>query len=133
GGEIGVLTGSFNKLLGQLQEAHDKLSASERRMKEELKDAQTVQEMLFPERSVQYGRLKLASFIDASTETGGDWFGYGKSEGGSNVTVLIGDVTGHGMPAALITAIANGFFTGIQEIEPSLEKVLSASGKKEVL
>ncbi len=124
GAEIGVLTRSFNRLLDQLQEAHDKLAASERRMKDELTMASTVQEMLFPERVVSFGQLSLSSFIDTSTETGGDWFGYGQDQTGKNATVLIGDVTGHGMPAALITAIANGFFKGVQGAENGLRDVL---------
>lgn len=115
--EIGVLANSFNGLLGQLEVANEKLAQSERRMKQELTMASTVQEMLFPVRSVRYGNLDLASFIEASTETGGDWFGYACDEQEKNVQVMIGDVTGHGMPAALITAICNGFFRGIQSTQ----------------
>jgi len=88
--------------------------------------ASTVQEMLFPERVMQIGKLSVASFIDTSTETGGDWFGYGQDRSERNATILIGDVTGHGMPAALITAITNGFFKGIQEAEDGIREMFSA-------
>jgi len=125
GAEIGVLTRSFNRLLDQLQDAHEKLASSERRMKQELTMASTVQEMLFPERSIKYGNLELASFIDTSSETGGDWFGYGATHDERTVTVLIGDVTGHGMPAALITAITNGFFAGVQESTENHQSLVS--------
>ncbi len=125
GAEIGFLTSSFNQLLGQLQTAHEKLAASERRMKEELTMASTVQEMLFPEKIVRYEGIELASFIDTSTETGGDWFGFGHDPAGKGISVMIADVTGHGMPAALITAIANGFFKGVQEAEDAFGQRLS--------
>lgn len=115
GAEMGILSTSFNKLLEQLQSATDKLAASERRMKQELTMASTVQEMLFPEPLVQYGRLTLASHIQTSSETGGDWFGFSEEKQSKVVSILIGDVTGHGMPAALITAITNGFFKGVFE------------------
>ncbi|HLG20895.1 MAG TPA: SpoIIE family protein phosphatase [Bdellovibrionota bacterium] len=124
GAEMGILTRSFNRLLTQLQDAHEKLAASERRMKQELTMASTVQEMLFPERVKSFSKLELASFIESSTETGGDWYGYTEDRAGQNVSVMIGDVTGHGMSAALITAIANGFFKGVQESEGAIRKML---------
>jgi serine phosphatase RsbU (regulator of sigma subunit) len=125
GAETGILTRSFNRLLQQLQEAHEKLAASERRMKQELTMASTVQEMLFPERLVRFDTLELASFIESSTETGGDWFGYAQDRSGQRVSVMIGDVTGHGMPAALITAITNGFFKGVHEVEDKVWQALA--------
>lgn len=119
--EIGIMAGAFNRLIARLQDAREKLAASERRMKQELTMASTVQEMLFPTRDVKFRKLELSSFIDASTETGGDWFGYAEDRNQKNVSVMIGDVTGHGMPAALITAIANGFFQGVRETNDALQ------------
>jgi len=127
GAEIGILASSFNRLLGRLQETSEKLAASEQRMKKELTMASTVQEMLFPPKVIRYGDLELASFIDSSTETGGDWFGYAQDRLEKNVSVMIGDVTGHGMSAALITAITNGFFKGVQEAEDAFRLSLADS------
>ena len=115
GAEIGILSGAFNRLLEKLQDTTEKLAQSERRMKHELTTASTVQEMLFPQKKIDFPRIALASHISTSSETGGDWFGYAHSQNQDKVSVLIGDVTGHGMPAALVTAITNGFFKGASD------------------
>ncbi len=48
-----------------------------------------------------------STFFKTASQCGGDWFGvYEVSEG--KVLVLFGDVTGHGTPAALITAVTRG-------------------------
>ena len=133
GAEMGILTRSFNRLLAQLQDAHEKLAASEQRMKQELTMASTVQEMLFPEREIHLESIELASYIESSSETGGDWFGYSQDRVGKNVSVMIGDVTGHGMPAALITAIANGFFKGVHEAEDMVRQVLREINQQTIL
>ncbi|MGK5090796.1 AAA family ATPase [Deltaproteobacteria bacterium TL4] len=76
------------------------------RREEELKTAAAVQHALFPKELPQNDQLELASFFQSASETGGDWYGFiSKIE--NTFFILVGDVTGHGVPAALVTATAS--------------------------
>ena len=49
--------------------------------------------------------MKISGYYQPASQTGGDWWTYHDLKGGK-VLVVIGDVTGHGMPSAMITAAA---------------------------
>ena len=76
------------------------------RMEEELKTAAAVQNSLFPDEIPQSETYQLASFFESASETGGDWYGF-ITRAKDSLFILIGDVTGHGTPAALVTATAS--------------------------
>jgi serine phosphatase RsbU (regulator of sigma subunit)/HAMP domain-containing protein len=82
----------------------------------ELELAELVQKTLYPDCDPSTDDFELGSFLVSSSETGGDWYGYIKSEDGKKLSVLIGDVTGHGAPAALITAATNAFFKTVEHL-----------------
>ena len=48
-----------------------------------------------------------STFFKTASQCGGDWFGV-YEVGDGKIIVLFGDVTGHGTPAALITAVTRG-------------------------
>ena len=52
--------------------------------------------------------IEIHSHYQASEKTGGDWFGDFYCPQSNQLFLLIGDVTGHGIPAALITGAAAG-------------------------
>jgi len=54
---------------------------------------------------VDHGVLKFAGFYQPAAQTGGDWWTWHELVGGK-VLLVIGDVTGHGVPSAMITAAA---------------------------
>jgi len=83
------------------------------RMEQELKTAETVQKTLIPRTDPKLETVELASFFDPATETGGDWFGYIEDKKKQKLLILIGDVSGHGVPAALVTAAVNSFIKTI--------------------
>lgn len=74
------------------------------RMKEEAKTAALVQKALFPR--VNVPDFDVASYYLPASETGGDW--YSVHDGKQYLTLMIGDVTGHGTPAAFVTASVAG-------------------------
>ncbi len=79
------------------------------RMEMELNTARLVQQTLVPsELFVVDQQLQLASWYKTSSECGGDWWGNYKLKDGRHI-ILIGDVTGHGMASALLTAVVKGF------------------------
>ncbi len=84
------------------------------RMVEELKTAAAVQQALFPRELPQFDNLRIATHFRSATETGGDWYGFIRM--GRTLATLIGDVTGHGTPAALVTAAASAACNMIQQL-----------------
>jgi serine phosphatase RsbU (regulator of sigma subunit) len=49
--------------------------------------------------------LRLASHFQPASECGGDWWGFYSLPGGRDL-VVVGDVTGHGVAAAIMTGVA---------------------------
>lgn len=74
------------------------------RMQNELVTAHAVQEMLFPPSNYEQPGIHVSGYYQPATECGGDWWSY--STIGDWVYLYIGDATGHGAPAALVTSAA---------------------------
>lgn len=122
--EIGVLAKAFDKMkieiLRLLVETKEKT-----RMEQELKTAKFVQEKLLPKLStVQFGQIQVSGNVITSSECGGDWWYYFQRK--EYLYVAIADATGHGTPAALITAAARSIFSRIEIEEMSLNDILNS-------
>src|SRR5688572_26299642 len=75
-------------------------------MEKELEVARTIQETLVPPSdTVDRKFVKIAGYFQPASQCGGDWWTYHDLKDGK-VLVVIGDVTGHGVPSAMITAAA---------------------------
>lgn len=103
--ELGVLAESFNfmadQLLILLQE-----TAQQGAVQKELEVARNIQETLVPSSDiVDRPFLRLSGYFEPASECGGDWWTFHDLEDGK-VLVVIGDVTGQGVPSAMITATA---------------------------
>lgn len=103
--EIGTLARSFAIMIQKIRELIDR-TAEAARMETELKTARLVQERLVPKGELTAQGLGLAAFYRPASECSGDWW-TAQSEG-NDVFFMVGDVTGHGAAAALITAAAFG-------------------------
>ncbi len=88
--EFGDLGNTFNRVISSL---------------EELAVGKVVQETLFPAGPLRLGEFEIAGISQAVSDLGGDYFDYFAVDDRYAV-VLIGDVTGHGVPAALLMAMA---------------------------
>jgi serine phosphatase RsbU (regulator of sigma subunit)/HAMP domain-containing protein len=84
------------------------------RMEQELQTAELVQKTLFPKNPPIVPGLELKGFIESASETGGDWYGFVHEPENSRVAIIIADVTGHGVPAALVTATTSSFFKTLE-------------------
>ncbi len=69
----------------------------------ELEQARSIQQRLLPSQPLQCGRIVLAGYNAPSSEVGGDYFDYFELPAGG-IGMIIADVTGHGLPAALMMA-----------------------------
>ncbi|WP_218110083.1 HAMP domain-containing protein, partial [Oligoflexus tunisiensis] len=113
--EIGELAASFNIMSNKLVELLTR-EREKTRLSQALSTAQTVQNTFFKDTRIRNGRLNITSFYKPASECGGDWWGRFSLSHGKEL-ILIGDATGHGVPAALVTAMAyTAAHTHIQRI-----------------
>jgi serine phosphatase RsbU (regulator of sigma subunit) len=103
--EIGFLGENFNYMADQIAILLQQ-TAEKARIEQELEVAKTIQETLVPGADpVDRGPLRFAGFYLPAAQTGGDWWTWHELVGGK-LLIVIGDVTGHGVPSAMITAAA---------------------------
>lgn len=98
--EVGELTRSFNRMVVQLEERA--------RMKTALNLAMELQQNLLPGKTMAVDALKIAGSSLFCDETGGDYYDFFRFPelGPDRVVVAVGDVSGHGVAAALLMATA---------------------------
>ncbi|MFN8943731.1 MAG: HAMP domain-containing protein, partial [Pseudobdellovibrionaceae bacterium] len=111
--EISVLATNFNLMAQQISKLMMD-TAQKARMENELQTAKTVQETLFPEAEKVLGPVQVAGHYEPASECGGDWWHY--CYVGEKIYMWIGDATGHGAPAALITSAAKSAATLIENL-----------------
>ena len=75
------------------------------RLMRDLEVAQQVQAKMHPDKAPNVPQLEIAGVSHPSEETGGDYFTW--IERDQHLVALIGDVTGHGLGAALFTTAAH--------------------------
>jgi phosphoserine phosphatase RsbU/P len=85
----------------------------------ELATAALVQRTLFPRSDLHLPDLDACGFYAGASQTCGDWYGFITDATRRRVVVMIGDVTGHGVPAALVASAANSFIRTIDQLKES--------------
>ncbi len=90
--ELGVLGNTFNRVISSL---------------EELSIGRVVQETLFPRKPLEVGDFEISGISRTMTDLGGDYFDYFPISDRYLIAIM-GDVTGHGVPAALLMSMAKG-------------------------
>ena len=98
--EMGQLAQNFNVMASEIQRLLEE-TAEKSRMENELKTAKLVQNTLFPEGDFKNDDLEIVGHYEPASECGGDWWYHSHNNGKSYL--WIGDATGHGAPAALVT------------------------------
>jgi sigma-B regulation protein RsbU (phosphoserine phosphatase) len=101
--EVGELTSSFNSMVQQLKERME--------MKEAMNLAMEVQQNLLPKKMPQIKGLEIAARSIYCDETGGDLYDFLEVDNGNGgrIGIVVGDVSGHGIPAALLMATVRAF------------------------
>ncbi|MDD3312929.1 SpoIIE family protein phosphatase [Pseudodesulfovibrio sp.] len=96
--ELGVIAGHTNEMIRALREGM--------RMREGLLIAREIQQHFLPDHAPDLPGLEMAGTARFSDETGGDFFDFIECEqpGCTRYGVVIGDVSGHGIGAALLMA-----------------------------
>jgi serine phosphatase RsbU (regulator of sigma subunit) len=107
GGEVGQVADSFNSMAQSLGTLLEKM-AEKASLERELALARSIQELMSPPPTLHaLGPYRVAGMCRLATQCGGDWWSY-RLLAGDRLLLVIGDVTGHGMPAAMIAATARG-------------------------
>jgi len=101
--EIGQLGQAFNRMVPELE---DRL-----KIKTALEVAQQVQQNLLPGGTPQFHGCDIAAASEYCYETGGDYYDFipRRTGEGESLVVAVGDVSGHGIPAALMMASARAY------------------------
>lgn len=117
GDEVGELGESFNTMaesLGQLVEEIERKAGLER----EIEVARSIQGLMTPPSEViSLGDLKLMGRCEMASACGGDWWSYRRLDDG-RLLLVVGDVTGHGMPSAMIAATGRGAVESLSMADP---------------
>lgn len=109
--EIGSLSEGFNKMTGEIQRLMSE-TAEKTRMEGELQTAKLVQSTLFPDSYLNEINLEIKGFYQPAKECSGDWWYH--QQIGQKTLFCIGDATGHGVAAALLTASARSAASAIE-------------------
>jgi sigma-B regulation protein RsbU (phosphoserine phosphatase) len=102
--EIGELGRTFNQMVPALEERVA--------MKQALDVAMEVQQNLLPKEVPQFNGLDIAGRSIYCDETGGDFYDFLEicNQPSDRIAVAVGDVSGHGISAALLMASVRAFF-----------------------
>jgi len=126
--EVGQLAQSVNQMAIDLEKATEARIYQER-VKKELEIAAKIQQDLIPKEIPEIEGIDISGQIWPATEIGGDVFDILQDQKGQSY-FYVGDVTGHGVPAGLISAIANATIAStietadLDSIIDSVNKVL---------
>jgi sigma-B regulation protein RsbU (phosphoserine phosphatase) len=78
-----------------------------RRMEAQLEIAREVQTALLPSRTDEFEPVRLAAAYRPAEEVSGDFYDVFRAPGG-RIALVVGDVSGKGVPAALVTGVIHG-------------------------
>ncbi|MEM6733761.1 MAG: SpoIIE family protein phosphatase, partial [Myxococcota bacterium] len=103
--EVGVLAAQFNEMTQRVSSLLEE-SVAKAAIDREVAQARAIQEMLMPARK-EFERpgIRYYRVTEAATDIGGDWWQHYRIEN-EKTLLCVGDVTGHGIPSAMLTATA---------------------------
>lgn len=100
--EFGVLAGAFNQMAEDL-ERHEAAAVQQERLRRELELSRLIQTEMLPREPLRAGASSIAGLSIPAQEVGGDFFNYFLLPDG-RLSMLVGDVAGKGVSAALMMA-----------------------------
>jgi len=100
--EIGELAAAFNKMAADV-ERHQHAVGEQERLRRELELGRQIQIDMLPSAPMSFGLTEVQGVSIPAREVGGDFFNYFALENGQ-VALLVGDVSGKGVGAALLMA-----------------------------
>lgn len=100
--EVGRLAAAFNSMAADV-EAHQRSAVERERIRRELELGRQIQHDMLPHTPLLLGLTEIKGVSVPAREVGGDFFNYFQLQDGT-VALLVGDVSGKGVGAALLMA-----------------------------
>lgn len=100
--EFGALAGAFNQMAADLEQ-HEALVVEQERLQRELELSRLIQTEMLPRGALRSGPAEICGLSIPARQVGGDFFNYFILPDG-RLALLVGDVSGKGVSAALLMA-----------------------------
>jgi serine phosphatase RsbU (regulator of sigma subunit) len=100
--EIGRLAQAFNRMAAEVEQ-HQRSAVEQERLRRELELGRQIQHDMLPQAPLRLGLTEIQGVSVPAREVGGDFFNYFRTSGGQ-IALLVGDVSGKGVGAALLMA-----------------------------
>jgi serine phosphatase RsbU (regulator of sigma subunit) len=124
GDEFGRLGAAFNQMAENLA-AHEAVVVKQERLRRELELCRLIQNEMLPHQPLRLGLAEVKGVSIPAREVGGDFFNYFVLPGGE-IAVLVGDVSGKGVSAALLMANVQATLRARLPLEQDLAKLADA-------
>jgi serine phosphatase RsbU (regulator of sigma subunit) len=95
-----------------------------KRIERELEIASSIQMNLVPREAPKVPGLTLAGLMRPAKEVGGDYYDFVSSKNGRKLYIVIGDVSGKGVPAGLVMIMARCFFRPLSSGEHTTREIV---------
>lgn len=102
------------------------LEAENLRKTAELEEARALQISMLPTQIPDTDYWDIEAYMETSQEVGGDYYDFSVSQSGE-LTVTLGDATGHGMKAGIIVATAKSYFHSLANKSNNVEIIRKMS------
>ncbi len=102
------------------------LERENQRKTAELEEARALQISMLPTKIPDTEFWDIAAFMEPSQEVGGDYYDFSLSKRGE-LTVALGDATGHGMKAGIVVATAKSYFHSLVNDHNNVEIIKKMS------
>jgi sigma-B regulation protein RsbU (phosphoserine phosphatase) len=124
--EIGMLARSYTSLItytNEYIESIHQIEGEKQRIKAELSIAEGIQKSNLPTASIENEDYCIYGVSQPAKEVGGDFYDYYELDE-DNVAIVIGDASGKGIPAAILSTIAQSIIRQLLKSERDPSKVL---------
>jgi len=120
---IGIFRFSPEGKVVESWDSYDQFNLMRQSIEQELKMARRIQQALLPEEMPLLDDWKISHHYQPAREVGGDFYDFFELADG-RVGLVVGDATGHGMPAALVMATARSMLRAVSQTSNSPGEVL---------
>jgi serine phosphatase RsbU (regulator of sigma subunit) len=127
---VKALAQGMGLAIGALRRVHEVTEKA--RLRTEILAAESVQQTLLPHPADVEG-VHVRTFSCLASEIGGDWFGYYYAKESHRLFFFVGDVTGHGVPSAIISGVACGAVYACEKLLDDVSRRVSLSPEEQLL
>jgi len=123
-------TEELNKANETLAESNLKMEEINKEMKRELKVASGIQSAMIPKTFPEYPNVRFGALWKSMTEVSGDYYDVFPIPAKKKISFYVADVSGHGVPAALITTMAKVSLSSHAQTEETTAGVCEKANKE---